>query len=119
MRNSSISQLKMSNSFSSHVFLMGELQTRYPTRALFPQQQGALFTHSRGSHVGVYVTAWLRRTPSCAFRLLRRTVAGQIDQVNQLFILNEEVDGGERYTTLANWSKQLGKIFEKADAKLY
>jgi len=47
-----------------------------------------------------------------------RTVSGQIDQVNQHFYLSPEIDGGERYSALSNWSKQLNKLFTTVSNKL-
>jgi len=50
--------------------------------------------------------------------VLDGTVSGQIDQVNQHFYLSPEIDGGERYSALSNWSKQLNKLFTTVSNKL-
>ena len=55
---------------------------------------------------------------ACACAAVNRTVSGQIDQVNQLFYISPEIDGGERYTALSNWSKQLTKLFNTVSNKL-
>eukprot|EP00039_Didymoeca_costata_P019813 m.339041 g.339041 ORF g.339041 m.339041 type:complete len:444 (+) comp18637_c0_seq1:106-1437(+) len=50
--------------------------------------------------------------------VLDGTVAGRIDQVNQLFILNQEVEGEQRYRALSNWTTQLQKIMKTVGNKL-
>lgn len=50
--------------------------------------------------------------------VLDGTVSGKIDQVNKMFILNRELDGGKRYTAVENWTKQLEKLFKSIGNKV-